>query len=125
MNNEERGTAQQSNRVIAFDFKGHTVRILFINGESWYDVADVCNVLGSDEHNLDDVDDQDKGWYSGYPTMFFVNESGLYRLILQSRKPEAEQFKTWVFDEILPKWWKIELVAEAWKFEFVAEAMKH
>ncbi|MDR0759387.1 MAG: hypothetical protein LBF74_04670, partial [Treponema sp.] len=32
-----------------------------------------------------------------------VNEPGLYRLIFQSRKPEAEKFKTWVFTEILPQ----------------------
>ena len=34
--------------------------------------------------------------------MLVVNEPGLYRLIFQSRKPEAEAFKTWVFTEVLP-----------------------
>jgi hypothetical protein len=109
MNSEERGTisgtAQQTNQVMPFYFNGHTVRIQFDEDVSWFVAADVCNVLDSDEHNLDldDVDDNDKGWYSGYPTTFFVNESGLYKLILQSRKPDAEQFKTWVFNEILPE----------------------
>jgi hypothetical protein len=32
-----------------------------------------------------------------------VNEPGLYRLIFQSRKPEAEKFKTWVFTDVLPQ----------------------
>jgi prophage antirepressor-like protein len=32
-----------------------------------------------------------------------LNEPGLYRLIFQSRKPEAERFKTWVFTEVLPQ----------------------
>jgi hypothetical protein len=31
-----------------------------------------------------------------------VNEPGLYRLVFQSRKSEAEKFKTWVFTEVLP-----------------------
>lgn len=31
-----------------------------------------------------------------------INEAGLYRLIFQSRKAEAEAFKTWVFTEVLP-----------------------
>ena len=34
--------------------------------------------------------------------MLVVNEPGLYRLVFQSRKPEAEAFKTWVFTEVLP-----------------------
>ncbi|WP_027823486.1 BRO-N domain-containing protein [Laribacter hongkongensis] len=31
-----------------------------------------------------------------------VNESGLYSLILKSRKPEAKRFKKWVTAEVLP-----------------------
>jgi prophage antirepressor-like protein len=31
-----------------------------------------------------------------------VNESGLYSLILTSRKPEAKRFKKWVMAEVLP-----------------------
>jgi prophage antirepressor-like protein len=34
--------------------------------------------------------------------MLTVNEPGLYRLIFQSRKPEAEALKMWVFHEVLP-----------------------
>ena len=34
--------------------------------------------------------------------MICVNEPGVYRLIFKSRKPEAEQLKTWVFEEVLP-----------------------
>ncbi len=31
-----------------------------------------------------------------------VNEFGLYRLIMSSRKPEAKNFQRWVFHEVLP-----------------------
>jgi prophage antirepressor-like protein len=31
-----------------------------------------------------------------------INESGLYSLILKSRKPEAKAFKKWVTSEVLP-----------------------
>lgn len=31
-----------------------------------------------------------------------INESGLYSLILTSRKPEARQFKKWVTADVLP-----------------------
>jgi prophage antirepressor-like protein len=32
-----------------------------------------------------------------------VNESGLYRLILRSNKPDAERFQDWICDEVLPE----------------------
>ncbi len=32
----------------------------------------------------------------------FIDESNLYRCIFQSRKPEAETFQNWIFDEVLP-----------------------
>ena len=34
--------------------------------------------------------------------MTVLNEPGLYRLIMLSRKPEAEKFKKWVFRDVLP-----------------------
>lgn len=39
---------------------------------------------------------------SGIQEMTFINEGNLYRLIIKSRKPEAERFETWVMDEVLP-----------------------
>jgi predicted TIM-barrel enzyme len=39
----------------------------------------------------------------GEQEMLTVNEPGLYRLIFQSRKPEAERFKTWVVTDVLPQ----------------------
>ena len=38
----------------------------------------------------------------GARSLIFINEPGLYRLIFQSRKPEAEKFKRWIFHEVLP-----------------------
>ena len=34
---------------------------------------------------------------------YVVSESGLYSLILGSRKPEAKEFKRWVTHEVLPQ----------------------
>lgn len=34
--------------------------------------------------------------------MTYIDEPNLYRCIFQSRKVEAEQFQTWVFEEVLP-----------------------
>jgi prophage antirepressor-like protein len=35
-------------------------------------------------------------------TLSFINEGNLYRLIIKSRKPEAERFESWVCDDVLP-----------------------
>ncbi|AOM08853.1 MULTISPECIES: phage antirepressor KilAC domain-containing protein [Bacillus] len=32
----------------------------------------------------------------------FINEGNLYRLLVKSKLPQAEQFEKWVFDEVLP-----------------------
>lgn len=32
----------------------------------------------------------------------FLTESGVYKLVFQSRKPQAEKFSNWVTDEVLP-----------------------
>ena len=83
------------------------LRIVNIDGNSWFLAADVCKIL---EHSnvtvaLDRVDDDDKaklnlGLRGGESNV--VNESGLYALILGSRKPEARLFKRWVTKEVLP-----------------------
>lgn len=39
---------------------------------------------------------------SGVQTKKFINEPNLYRLIVKSKLPQAEQFETWVFEEVLP-----------------------
>ena len=56
---------------------------------------------------LSRLDDDEKGVSSidtlgGVQTMATVNESGLYSLIMGSRKPEAKRFKKWVTAEVLP-----------------------
>lgn len=51
---------------------------------------------------ISSTDVQDRNSWGGASSFLCVNEPGLYRLIFQSRKPEAETFKTWVFCEILP-----------------------
>ena len=32
----------------------------------------------------------------------FLTESGVYKLVFKSRKPDAEKFTDWVTDEVLP-----------------------
>ena len=38
-----------------------------------------------------------------YQQAIFINESGLYSLILSSKLPQAKVFKRWVTSEVLPQ----------------------
>lgn len=71
-------------------------------------LADVCNALGLTPKGVNQR--LDKGVISTYPLetaggtqqALFVNEDGLYDVILDSRKPEAKAFRKWVTSEVLP-----------------------
>lgn len=86
------------------------VRIIDQNGEPWFIAKDVCDVLGltNTTEALRDLDEDEKNYFRipevkrGNPNLLVVNESGLYSLILKSRKPEAKRFKKWVTSEVLP-----------------------
>ena len=88
------------------------VRVVERDGEPWFVAADICKALeiGNPSQVLVRLEDDEKmntlisneGNQRGNPNMTVVNESGLYTLILSSRKPEAKVFKRWVTSEILP-----------------------
>ena len=80
------------------------------NGVIWFCAADICRALGLGDVNksLLRLRNDEKGTNSirtlgGPQNMLVVTESGLYRLIFTSRKPEAERFQYWVFHEVLPR----------------------
>jgi prophage antirepressor-like protein len=92
-----------------FNFKNLTIRIAIKNGDPWFVAADVCAAL---EHSnssaaISRLDDDEKGitnvyTLGGHQGMAVINESGLYGLILNSRKPQAKAFKKWVRSDVLP-----------------------
>ena len=75
------------------------------NGEPWFVAADVCKLLDLSNPSkvCGDLDDDEKGLTNSYTLggmqeMLTINESGLYTLIIRSRKPEAKAFRKWVTD---------------------------
>jgi prophage antirepressor-like protein len=106
---ESTNTGRENSQLVPFTFENHAVRTVVIENDPWFIAKDVCVILGiarvSDA--LSDFPQNEKGAVStrtpgGKQKMLTVNEPGLYRLVFQSRKPEAEKFKTWVFTEVLP-----------------------
>lgn len=101
-----------SNEIQRFEFKGVALRTLTDeNGEPWFVAKDVCDVLELSNvgQALARLDDDEKSSITlndgtpGNPNKAIVSESGLYALVLASRKPEAHEFKRWVTHEVLPQ----------------------
>ena len=98
------------NAIVPFNFGDQPVRIEDRDGAPWFVLADVCRVLGLmnpsvvarrlDDDERDDLNISDPIGRGQQTTV--INESGLYRLILTSRKDTAKQFSKWVTSEVLP-----------------------
>ena len=79
-------------------------------GEPLFCAKDVAEALGyklarkavHDHVEKEDVLKRNTPTSSGEQVMLFVNESGLYALILSSKLPKAREFKHWVTSEVLP-----------------------
>ena len=90
------------------------IRTVAVDGETWFVLADICRALGirDTQGALRCMDDDEKcnaliRTPGGKREMLTVNESGLFNLILGSRKPEAKQFKRWIIHEVIPAITKI------------------
>lgn len=89
-----------------------TVRAVVKDGEPWFVAKDICDALELRTDNLRAILEEDEidtinpytigVAQNGGRAPLIINESGLYSLILRSRKPEAKKFKKWVTAEVLP-----------------------
>ena len=87
------------------------LEILSIDGKEYFPASKVASILGYKDpdkairtHCLEDggafypiIDSLGRMQHTK-----FINEGNLYRLIIKSRLPQAQQFERWVFDEVLP-----------------------
>lgn len=105
-------TANNSNQPTNFNFNGLTLRVIEgSDGEPWFLAGDICKLLDLRQRSwayarLSDVEKTyvgrtNLGLNPGKP-MLLVSESGLYKLVLRSDKPEAKQFQDWVAGTVLP-----------------------
>lgn len=85
------------------------VRTTVIDDEPYFSLSDVCRILDIKNSRQAKTRLNDKGVITndiltngGTQKSDFINESNLYKLVFQSRKPEAERFADWVTSEVLP-----------------------
>ena len=85
------------------------VRTADIKGEVYFNLNDCCKILELsnprktlERLNPKGVTTSDTLTNGGVQQANFINESNFYKLVFQSRKPEAEKFADWVTSEVLP-----------------------
>lgn len=93
------------------------VRIVELNGQPWFVAVDVCRALGfnlsagaaphmqkvaQDERRVLKAADLPKSALGSAPSVSVVSESGLYKLVMRSDKPQARLFQDWVTRDVLP-----------------------
>lgn len=113
-----------------FAYTTQSIRMVEIEGEPWFIVKDVCDILGVKNYknvmarlrenekkviNVHAVDLNQKK--RGFPKLTLVNEPGLYRTIfsfeprnirgkseeeVKARIEQLDKFKDWVYYEVLP-----------------------
>ncbi|MGG9998964.1 BRO-N domain-containing protein [Pseudovibrio ascidiaceicola] len=114
------GNSETMNAELStFNFGELQVRVVMKDGEPWFVAVDVARGLelsvskGMTNH-LRPLDDNEKGKVTraitpnlfqggrGPSAVMIISESGLYKLIMRSDKPEAKRFQNWVTQEVLP-----------------------
>ena len=108
-----------SYRIVPFSFKGFNFRSIIFdndpNGNVWFINKEICNYLGHTNPSQAIRDagllDYERSSLSitegtsplgGNPNMTIISESGLYKLIGNSRKPEAREFQDWIYGNVIP-----------------------
>lgn len=91
----------------------HDIRVVMIEGAPWFVAADLLPALGWSRENLryhqrSTLIAGERG-VAKLPTIgrgeqayAIISESGLYKLVMRSDKPEARAFQDWVTREVLP-----------------------
>lgn len=95
------------NEVEIFKYEEKQVRTQIINNNIWFCLKDVCEILEIQnvtdvKKRLDENEVTRLNLGSKVGLTNFVNESGLYAVILRSDKKEAKKFRKWVTAEVLP-----------------------
>lgn len=97
------------NEVAQYYFQGNEIRIIEDSGEALFCGKDVAAALRYANTN-DALSKHCKVVAKRYPLQTaggtqqfrFITEGDLYRLIANSKLPDAEKFERWVFGEVLP-----------------------
>lgn len=97
--------------IQTYQFGILNIRVVELDGQPWFVASDVRRVLGIAQAgsnftflSKDEVQPLPRGLTSGkgMGRALVLSESGLYKFILRSDKPEAKAFQDWVTRVVLP-----------------------
>ena len=79
------------------------------HGNPWFCLSDVCNILGlqnpakvSSRLFQEGITSSYTLTNGGVQNLLCINEANLYKAIMGSRKPEAEDFQRWICFDVIP-----------------------
>jgi prophage antirepressor-like protein len=94
-----------------FRFKGKEIQIKVVNNEPWFLAADIAKALAVKDTSrmIDNASIKEKHVRTilnitsdVHREMLFVDEAGMYKILMKSRKAVAEDFQDWVSEQVLP-----------------------
>lgn len=90
-------------------FEDEVVRMILLDGEAFWSCKDACEAMGISKYRnaMSQLDADERTTHQvqtpgGLQTMVFVNEPGLWSLMMISRSPKVKAFKRWITHEVLP-----------------------
>ena len=108
----------EDNQIINTTFNCKVFYLMDQDNNIWLkgkDIASALGYVGTAQAVREHVDSDDKNKFEDIKGVIktitltepdaqtiFINESGLYSLILSSKKPEAKAFKKWITSEVIP-----------------------
>ena len=94
-----------------FRFQGKEIQIKVVNNEPWFLAADIAKALAVKDTSrmIDNASIKEKHVRTilnitsdVHREMLFVDEAGMYKILMKSRKAVAEEFQDWVSEQVLP-----------------------
>ena len=100
------------NDLVPFTFDAQPIRVHDRNGEPWFVLADLCRILdlSNPTKAAAGLDDDEKHTLTNAEgiadaraqALGIVSESGMWQLVLRSRKPQAKAFRRFITGEVIP-----------------------
>lgn len=95
--------------LAVFNFESSEVRTIVIDGDVWFVAKDICDAMDivNVSQAVSSLDDDERLIYtldiSGQNRdTLLISESGMYSVVLVSRKPQAKEFKKWITSAVIP-----------------------
>lgn len=98
-----------SSELVPFAFGAEVVRTQIVDGGPMFILKDLCRLLGISKSGAT-LNSMPEEWQGvilnitphGTTQYTAVNEAGMWRLVMRSRKPEAVAIQNWIAGEVLP-----------------------